>query len=61
MHGLREERERDGRLEIKAWTKRSPYNHGLVKVIRIMTRIRREGKRNFGDQRTDMHKELCTV
>jgi len=26
-----------------------------------MTEIRREGRRNFEDQRTDMHKKLCTV
>ena len=30
-------------------------------IIRIVTEIRREGRRNFGDQRTDMHKELYKV
>ena len=30
-------------------------------IVRIMTRIRREGRKNFRDQRTDMHKELYTV
>jgi len=32
-----------------------------INSVWIMTEIRRECKRNFGDQRTDMHKELCTV
>ena len=31
------------------------------KIVRIMTGIRRGRKRNFRDQRTDVHKELCTV
>jgi len=30
-------------------------------IIRIMTRIRREDRRNFEDQRKDIHKELCTI
>jgi len=25
-----------------------------------VTGIRRKGRRNFGDQRTNVHKELCT-
>jgi len=31
------------------------------KIVRIMTGIRREGRRKFRDQRTNMHKKLCTV
>jgi len=30
-------------------------------IVRIMTGIRREGRRNFRDQRTDVHKKLCIV
>ena len=30
-------------------------------IVKIMIGIHREGRRNFGDQRTDVHKELCTV
>jgi len=30
-------------------------------IVRIMTGICRESRRNFVDQRTDMHKELFTV
>jgi len=29
--------------------------------MRIMTRIHREGRQNFEDQRMDVHKELCTL
>jgi len=28
------------------------------KLLGFVTRIHREGRRNFGDQKTDMHKEL---
>ena len=31
------------------------------KIVRIMTRIYDKGRRNFKDQRTDVHKELCIV
>jgi len=31
------------------------------KIVRIMTGIHREGRRNFGDQKKSVHKELCTV
>ena len=31
------------------------------KIIRIMTRIRREGRQNFEDQTKEIHKELCTI
>jgi len=30
-------------------------------IVTIMTGIRREGRRNFGDQRMDVRKELCTI
>jgi len=30
-------------------------------IVRIMTGIRHEDRRNFRDQRTDMHKKLCIV
>ena len=30
-------------------------------IVRIVTEICHEGRRNFRDQRTDMHKELCTL
>jgi len=30
-------------------------------IIRIVTGIHREVRRNFRDQRTDVHKELCPV
>jgi len=29
--------------------------------VRHLTGIRREGRRNFGDQRTGVHNELCTL
>ena len=32
-----------------------------VVIGRIMTGIYREDRRNFGDQRTEVYKELCTV
>ena len=31
------------------------------KIVRFVTRIRRKSRRNFRDQKTDMHKELCTI
>ena len=30
-------------------------------IVRIVTGKHREGRRNFGDERTDVHKELCTL
>ena len=33
----------------------------VLLVLGIMTGIRCEGRRNFGDQRMDVHKELCTL
>jgi len=30
-------------------------------IVKIVTGIHREGRRNFRDQKTDVHKELCTV
>jgi len=30
-------------------------------VLEFVTGIYREGRQNFGDQRTDVHKELCTL
>ena len=30
-------------------------------IVRIMTDIHHEGKRNFEDQKMNVHKELCTV
>jgi len=30
-------------------------------IVRIITGIHREGRRSFRDQRTNVHKELCTV
>jgi len=30
-------------------------------IVRIVTRIHREDRRNFAYQRTDVHKELCTL
>jgi len=30
-------------------------------IVRIMTRIHLEGRRNFKDQKMNMHNELCTV
>ena len=30
-------------------------------IVRIVTVIRREGRQNFGDQKTDAHKEMCTL
>jgi len=30
-------------------------------IVRIITGICREGRRNFGVQRTCVHKKLCTV
>jgi len=29
--------------------------------VRIVTGTRREDRRNFGEQKMDVHKELCTV
>ena len=31
------------------------------RLLGFVTGIRREGRQNFGDQITDVHKELCTV
>ena len=40
----------------------SIVNHmSLALSVRIMTGIRHEGRQNFGDQRTDVHKKLCIV
>jgi len=33
----------------------------LVVLLGFLTGIRREGRRNFGDQRMGVHKELCIV
>ena len=30
-------------------------------IVKIMTGIRREDRQNFEDQKTNVHKELCTV
>jgi len=30
-------------------------------IFRIMTGIHREGRRNFRDQKTDVHKKSCIV
>ena len=30
-------------------------------IVRIMTRIYLDDRRNFGDQRMDVHKKLCTI
>ena len=30
-------------------------------IVRIITRIHRKGRRNFRDQRTNVHKKLCTI
>jgi len=32
-----------------------------ITMLGFVTGICREGRRNFGDQRTDVHKELCTL
>jgi len=31
------------------------------RLLGFVTGIRHEGRRNFKDQRTNMHKELCTL
>jgi len=52
-------------IDVSTWSMVVILGLGHIKVkgeiIRIMTGIRREGRRNFRDQRTNVYKELCTI
>jgi len=36
-------------------------DYTLLPLLGFVTRIRCEGRRNFGDQKTDVNKELCAL
>ena len=52
-------------IDVSTWSMVAILELGRIRVkgeiVRILTRIRREGRRNFGDQRTYVHKELYTL
>jgi len=52
-------------IDVSTWSMVAILRLGRIRVkgeiVRIVTEIHHEGSRNFGDQRTDVHKELCTV
>ena len=52
-------------IDVSTWSMLAILGLGHIqvkgKIVRIMTGIHREGRRSFRDQRTDVHKELCTV
>ena len=52
-------------IDVSIWSMIAILGLGRIQVkeeiVRIMTRIRREGRQNFRDQRTDVHKELCSI
>jgi len=52
-------------LDASTWSMVAILGLELIRVkgeiIRIVTGIHREGRRNFGDQKTDVNKELCIV
>ena len=52
-------------IDVSTWSMVAIFRLGHIQVkgeiVRIVTRIRREDRRNFEDQRKDIHKELCTI
>ena len=52
-------------IDVSTWSMMAILRLGRIQVkgeiVRIMTGIHREGRRNFEDQKTIVHKELCTV
>jgi len=53
------------RVDVSTWSMVVILELGRIRVkgeiVRIVTGIHHEGRRNFRDQRTNVHKELCTV
>jgi len=52
-------------IDVSIWNMVAIFELGRIyvmgKIVRIVTGIRREAKRSFGDQKTNAHKKLCTV
>ena len=52
-------------IDVSIWSMVAILELGRIQIkreiVRIVTRIRREGRRSFGYQRTEVHKELCTI
>jgi len=52
-------------IDVSIWSMVAILGFGRIrvkgKIIRIVTGIRHEDRRNFRDQKTNVHKELCTL
>ena len=52
-------------IDVSTWSMVPILELGCIQVkgeiVRIVTGIHREGRRSFRNQRTNVHKELCTV
>ena len=52
-------------INVSIWSMVAILGLGRIQVkreiVRIMTGIRHEDRRNFRDQKTNVHKELCTL
>jgi len=52
-------------IDVSRWSMVAIFGFGHIQVkediVSIMTGIQREGRQNFRDQRTDVHKELCSI
>ena len=53
------------RVDVSTWSMVAIRGLGRIqlkgRLLEIVTRIHRKGRRNFRDQRTDVHKKLCTL
>ena len=56
---IKTQKQKNLSLNQQFWSKVLYYMNTYM--LGVVTEIRREGRRNFGDQRTDVHEELCTL